>query len=107
MPQVVINTVPGEFKLPWKLNRPLHGEMFKDIEDLNKLFLGNYIARNNTFLIDLVRNFGEVFDIETCVLRIIEIPEGIGWTIEKDKDGIEIVIEEHRIWRFGDTVPDM
>jgi hypothetical protein len=56
------------------------------------------IERNDPALIQVVEEMGEKSFGEHAKLSIVEIPDGVSWTIE-EYDGSEWVAEEHRTWR--------
>jgi len=85
-----------------------------DLETFNKLSLNErqeynkkysaqifnwyLIERNDPALIQVVEELGEKSFGQHAKLSIVEIPDGVSWTIE-EYDGSEWVAEEHRTWR--------
>jgi hypothetical protein len=55
------------------------------------------IERDDPFLIQAVEELGEEASDRYSELRIVEIPDGIDYTIE-DYDGKEWIAETHRTW---------
>ena len=55
------------------------------------------IERNDPQLIKVVESLGEAANGEHAELKIVEIPDGVEWTIE-EYDGNESVAERHRVW---------
>lgn len=55
------------------------------------------IERTDPILVKIVERLGEKADGECAKLEIVEVPNGISWTLS-DYDGIETVEEEHRSW---------
>ena len=56
------------------------------------------IARDDPALVGLVERWGDKANGPCASLKVVEIPDGVKWTIE-DYDGCEHVAEEHRTWR--------
>lgn len=48
-------------------------------------------------LVEVVEKLGDKANGDGAKLRVVEIPDDVEWTIEKD-DGNEWVSEEHRTW---------
>ena len=62
------------------------------------MFFESRIARNDPILIQVIEELGELESSDCYAdLKIVEIPDNIGWTIE-DYDGSEKVVETHRTW---------
>ena len=55
------------------------------------------IARNNPILVEVVEQLGEAANGDFAVLKVIEIPDDVQWTIE-EYDGAEWIAEKHRTW---------
>jgi hypothetical protein len=55
------------------------------------------IERNDPILIQVVGELGKDANGECADLQIVEIPDGVKWTIE-EYDGKEWVAEVHRTW---------
>jgi len=56
------------------------------------------IARNDENLIRVVEELKERANGHSASLRIVSIPDGVGWHISTE-DGVEHVSEVHRTWR--------
>lgn len=65
-------------------------------KDGKTLYDGN-IERDDPILVQVVSEMGKKANGEFADLRIVEIPDGISWTID-DYDGMETVEETHRSW---------
>jgi hypothetical protein len=63
-----------------------------------QIFNWYLIERNDPALIQVVEELGEKSFGQHAKLSIVEIPDGVSWTIE-EYDGSEWVAEEHRTWR--------
>lgn len=53
--------------------------------------------RADPLLVQVVEELGEKANGKCAELRIVEIPDGVGWEID-EYDGIETVHEKHRSW---------
>jgi hypothetical protein len=56
------------------------------------------IPRNDSDLISIVEDLGQLANGSSADLRVIEIPDDVEWQIE-EYDGSEWVAEKHRTWR--------
>ena len=56
------------------------------------------IPRDDADLIRVVEELGELANGWYSKLKIVEIPDGIEWEIDKC-DGYEKVVEKHRSWQ--------
>jgi hypothetical protein len=56
---------------------------------------GDY--RTDPTLIQVVEELGEEADTQVSDLKVIEIPDDIGWEVH-DYDGMESIHEIHRVW---------
>jgi len=59
------------------------------------------IPRDDPDLIKAVEELGDEASGATASLKIIEIPDGVDWTIQ-EYDGYEWVAERHRTWRYSE-----
>lgn len=90
--KIVINACHGGFALSDKAL-----EMYRT--EVNDTGIDDYeIERNDPVLIKLVEQLGVEANTRFSELKIVEIPDGIEWTI-CDYDGLEWVAEAHRTWR--------
>ncbi len=55
------------------------------------------IPRDDPQLLALFEEMGQEAAGAVCHLKVVEIPDGVEWQIEK-YDGLEWVAEKHRIW---------
>lgn len=55
------------------------------------------IERNDSALVQTVKNLGRKASGVGAYLYIVEIPDGVEWEIE-EYDGLEHVAEQHRTW---------
>ncbi len=71
---------------------------------ITKAFDGTYydqyfwLNRTHPLLVDVVTVLGEEASEKYSLLKIIEIPDGIEFTVEQNEHGMEWVAEKHRIW---------
>lgn len=56
-----------------------------------------YAGRNDPALIQVIEEMGAAANGECAKLKIVEIPDGVEWTIQ-EYDGHEHVAEVHRTW---------
>lgn len=69
-----------------------------DYEKVNQLHFADYrLDRDDPILIQVVEELGEEANGNHAELDIIEIPDGVEYTIE-DYDGVESIHEKHRVW---------
>ncbi len=93
--KVVINRCYGGFCLSkaaedWLLAR---GLSFPEVVDLNY----NPQRREHPLLVECVETLGQQANTQVSNLRVVEIPDGVKYTIE-EYDGIESIHEVHREW---------
>lgn len=112
---VVINGTYGGFglsrpaELAW-LQRTATVYNFQDREDRaatlskgpyimvnNQHWDGSHIARDDTVLVDIVRQMGQAVNGSLAELKIVELPADVAWQIQ-EYDGAEWVAEQHRTW---------
>lgn len=67
-------------------------------EDYKKYsFNSKDIKRIDKDLIKVIEELGEKANTKVSTLKIVDIPDGVKWTIE-EYDGNEWIAEEHRTW---------
>lgn len=90
---VVINTCYGGFGLSDRAIREymsLAGLVERDFHDTD-------IARDDPYLVKIVKELGEAANGTHAKLKIVEIPGDVSWHIG-EYDGNEWVAEDHRSW---------
>ncbi len=91
--RVVINDCYGGFGLS---NRGL--EEYKKLAGITaKDFYDRDIARDDPYLIKIVKDLGDSAAGSHARLKIVEIPADVDWII-CEYDGAEWVAEKHRTW---------
>jgi hypothetical protein len=103
MTKIVINACHGGFGLSKEavdiycarkgMNPGVWNNTWKYYED----FFQGQIDRADPLLIEVVETLGTNANGECANLRIVEIPDGVEWTI-CEYDGSEWVAEAHRTW---------
>lgn len=72
------------------------GEIINSLPD--KYYFSYYdIKRDDKDLVKVVSDLGEKADGDNAKLAIVDVPDGIKWTME-EYDGIEHIAEEHETW---------
>ena len=75
--------------------RPIGPDRYKEI---NGVGLSQYdIERNDPILVQVVQELGKKSWGSHAELKIVEVPDDIGWEIN-DYDGLESIHEVHRSW---------
>jgi hypothetical protein len=109
--KIVINKCFGWFGLSKKAvefmaemgSDQARAELLESMEDNRDCYYGyskkyNFeYSRTDPALVKAVEVLKSEANCCFSELKVIEIPEGIDWEIS-DCDGIEVVIEKHRIW---------
>lgn len=90
MTKIVINTDYGGFGLSTKATERLRELGVTTISEVD-------IPRDNPKLVRIVRELGTDANGAYAKLVVVEIPDGIEWTIE-EYDGSEWISEAHRMW---------
>lgn len=90
--KMVINKCFGGFDLS---NKAI--ERFKELGGLTIDRYGLDIVRNDSILIQVVEELGDLANNKYCELKIVEIPDDVEWQIE-EYDGREWIAEKHRTW---------
>ena len=89
--KVVINVQYGGFDLsPDALNEYCIRKGLNEVSAYD-------IARDDEDLIDIIEKMGDKAAGAYCVLKIVDIPDDVKWTIQQ-YDGNEWVAEVHRTW---------
>jgi len=69
------------------------GSRYRLVDDTHR----NIELRQNPDLIDCVKALGEDVNTRTSSLKVVEIPDGVEFTIE-EYDGNEHIAEKHETW---------
>lgn len=81
------------------INRSFGGFGFSDEAISLGKAMGSNLDRTCPIMIKLLEDHGSEFMSEPCAkLKVIEIPDGIEYTVEQ-YDGMEWIAEVHRTWR--------
>ena len=91
---VVINNCYGGFGL--SDSAELRYKEMAGITDPD--WYGRDVARDDPYLVKIVREMGQDANGGYAELRIVEVPAGVEWEIA-EYDGNEWVAEKHRTWR--------
>lgn len=80
----------------------LPGEYYDDgsgpVDDIFDGYYGPHdLDRSDDGLVDLVKTLGNESFGHSAKLKIVEVPDGVSWTVE-EREGNEWVAEEHRTW---------
>ncbi len=90
---VVINTCYGGFSLSVRARKEyckLAGIAEKDCHDRS-------LARDDSYLVQVVKELGMSANGANANLKIVEIPGDVEWHIS-EYDGLEHIAEDHRTW---------
>jgi hypothetical protein len=69
-----------------------------DLENYNWSFYRHFDDRADPLLVEVVEMLGKEANGSHASLKVVEIPDGIEWTIQ-EYDGLEWVAEKHRTWQ--------
>ena len=72
-------------------------DLEKNYDKYNWSFSRYFESRTDPLLIEIVEALGDEASGSHAKLKIVEVPEGVEWTIQ-EYDGWEWVAEKHRIW---------
>jgi len=72
------------------------GEKVNELPD-DVVWDNDNISRDDVDLIAVVEELGKEAGSKVSDLVVVEIPDGVTWTIQ-DYDGVESIHEAHRIW---------
>jgi len=89
--KVVINACHGGFGLSEKALKMYRAKVNNPDVDYYD------IDRDDPVLVRLVEELGDEVNTRYSELKIVEIPDGIEWTV-CEYDGLEWVAEAHRTW---------
>jgi hypothetical protein len=91
--KIVINRMYGGYEL----SREAYKELGLEWDGYGFAFHND---RANQKLVAVVEKLGDRANGKSVNLKIVEIPDGVGWEIESC-DGMEWVAEKHRTWGAG------
>jgi len=91
--RIVINDCYGGFGLS---DRAL-AEYKKIAGITNPDFYDRDIARDDPYLVQIVRNLGMAANGSHANLKIVEVPADVDWLVQ-EYDGAEWIAEAHRTW---------
>lgn len=91
--RVVINNCYGGFGLS-----DAAVERYKELTGITDNLFYYEVARDDPYLVKIVREMGEAANGRWANLKIVEIPADIEWWVQ-EYDGIEWVAEAHRTWK--------
>lgn len=110
MQKIVINACHGGFSVSGDAVRKMRewgdeearaatllGEPYSDGSGICDFDYGRDFTRNNPNLVKIVEEMGEAANGFISNLKVIEVPDGIEWTVE-EYDGWEWIAEKHRTW---------
>ncbi len=96
---ILISECAGYSKVPTH-DLPTHegfrGEILPTIPE-GAHFWHRDIERNDPNLVKVVEELGREADTSVSSLKVVEIPDGVEWTIE-EYDGFEHIAEKHKTW---------
>ena len=93
MIRIVINRCWGGFMLSeTAINRYAELKGVEPTEDMVYM-----IHRDDTVLVQVVEELGDLANGTYSNLKIVDIPDGVSWVLE-DYDGMESIEEVHRSW---------
>ncbi len=91
---VVINDCYGGFGL----SKDAQSEYCRLSGILEKDFYDRDVARDDPYLVQVVKKLGSAANGSHADLKIVEIPGDVSWHIA-EYDGSEWVAEDHRTWK--------
>ena len=99
--KIIINRGIGPFRLSQKVLTELKRHECKSVvrEKTKYSFRGFDIdsVRYDPLVIKTVEKIGPVFSGDRCILKVVDIPEGVSYYIHSDNNK-ESVHESHRVW---------
>ena len=95
MQQIVINAHYGGFGLSQEA-MDLYTELC-EAAGVHAHTYSHEIARDCPHLVETVRTLGPAADTRYSNLKVVEIPDGVQWSVH-EYDGSEWVAENHRTW---------
>jgi len=93
--KIVINRCYGGFGLSQQAELLLADLKAADMDGIKPFYLED--NRNDPNLVAVVEELGEAANGDSAHLKVVEIPDGVEYTIE-EYDGIERIVEVHRTW---------
>jgi hypothetical protein len=93
---IVINDCYGGFSLSDRAIREY--KKLAGIPESDKDFYDRDIARDDPYLVKVVRELGMSANGSCANLKIVEVPGDVSWHIA-EYDGAEWVAEDHRTWK--------
>lgn len=103
MAKIVINSCYGGFSLSREASELYAQKTGAELGEWNSTwkyyekFRCREIARDDPLLVEIVEQMGKKASGYCADLKIVQIPDGIEWTIH-EYDGNEWVAEAHRTW---------
>lgn len=98
MTKIVINSDVGGFGISRAAYRKLRKLHDKHLPVMKSKYSFTDCPRDCPNLILVVEELGEKANGEPAKLKVIEVPDGVEWQIERDDTGVEWVAEKHRTW---------
>ena len=92
MQQIVISACHGGFGLSDKAQL-----LYLELTGYNLAEYHWEIARDDPMLVHTVLRLGAAANTPYSKLKVVEIPDGVTWTIH-EYDGLEWIAEAHRTW---------
>ena len=93
--KIVINRCYGGFGLSQQAELLLADLKGPHMDDIDPFYFDD--NRDDHDLVAVVEELGEAANGQFSNLKVVEIPDGVQYTIE-DYDGVEHIAEVHRTW---------
>ena len=91
--RIVINDCYGGFSLSDRARREYCRMAGIELSE----FLDSEVARDDPYLVKIVKDLGMGANGSCANLKVVEIPGDVDWQIE-EYDGAEWIAEKHRTW---------